>query len=98
MSARRAMRNRRIVRDLVSVSVLLTTVALAADMPIGPPNQTAELDMLLMPSDVAIGIDGRTYVVDSGNHQVAVFAKMDEVFCNADASFLLVLKSGYLSV
>jgi DNA-binding beta-propeller fold protein YncE len=73
MSARRAMRNKRIVRDLVSVSMLLTTVALAADMPIGPPNQTAELDMLLMPSDVAIGSDGQTYVVDSGNHQVAVF-------------------------
>lgn len=67
------MKNRRILRDLAPVSALLTTLALAADMPTGMPNQMGELDMLLMPSDVAIGSDGRTYVVDSRNHQVAVF-------------------------
>ena len=67
------MRNRRIIRDLAAVSMLLATVALAADIPTGPANQTAELDMLLMPSDIAIGSDGQTYVVDSGNHQIAVF-------------------------
>ena len=67
------MRNRRIIRSLAPASVLLTTLAVAADIPTGLPNQTAALDMLLMPSDVAIGSDGRAYVVDSRNHQVAVF-------------------------
>lgn len=67
------MKSRRIIRHLAPVGVLFTAVALAADMPTGMPNQTAELDMLLMPSDVAIGSDGRAYVVDSRNHQVAVF-------------------------
>jgi tripartite motif-containing protein 2/3 len=42
-------------------------------MPTGVPNQSAEFDLLLMPSDVATGRDGQAYVVDSGNHQVAVF-------------------------
>lgn len=67
------MRSRRIIRNLAPVGALFTTLVLAADMPTGRPNQTVELDMLLMPSDVAIGSDGRAYVVDSRNHQVAVF-------------------------
>jgi DNA-binding beta-propeller fold protein YncE len=67
------MRSRRIIGGVASAGVLFTTLALAADMPTGLPNQTAELDMLLMPSDVATAADGQTYVVDSGNHQVAVF-------------------------
>jgi DNA-binding beta-propeller fold protein YncE len=67
------MRNRRIILNLAPVSVLIATLAVAADVPTGSPNQAAELDMLLMPSDVAIGSDGHAYVVDSRNHQVAVF-------------------------
>ena len=55
------------------MGLLLASVALAADMPTGSPNQSAEIDALLMPSDVAVGKDGRAYVVDSGNHQVAVY-------------------------
>ena len=51
----------------------MAPVAAAADIPTGSPNQTAQFDILLMPSDVAIGSDGQTYVVDSGNHQIAVF-------------------------
>jgi len=42
-------------------------------MPTGTPHQVGQLDMLLMPSDVATGSDGRAYVVDSRNHQIAVF-------------------------
>jgi DNA-binding beta-propeller fold protein YncE len=67
------MRNRRIFRSLAPASVLISTLAVAADIPTGSPNQKAVLDTLLMPSDVAIGSDGRAYVVDSRNHQVAVF-------------------------
>jgi len=53
--------------------MLFTTLAFAAEMPTGSPNRIAELDMLLMPSDVALGGDGRAYVVDGRNHQIAVF-------------------------
>jgi len=67
------MKSKRITTQLCSASLLLASVALAADMPTGAPNQAAQLDLLLMPSDVAIASDGQTYVVDSGNHQVAVF-------------------------
>ena len=58
------MTSRRIIRDLVSATLLFVSGGLAADMLTGAPNQTAQLDMLLMPSDVAIGSDGRAYVVD----------------------------------
>jgi DNA-binding beta-propeller fold protein YncE len=67
------MKNRRITIQLASASVLLASAALAADMPTGAPNQSTQLDLLLMPSDVAIASGGQTYVVDSGNHQIAVF-------------------------
>jgi DNA-binding beta-propeller fold protein YncE len=46
---------------------------MAADIPTGSPNQQSEFDLLSMPSDVAIGKDSQTYIVDSGNHQVAVY-------------------------
>jgi hypothetical protein len=64
------MKSKRVINNLAPLSVLLASVALAADMPTGAPNQTAQLDLLLMPSDVAIASDGQTYVVDGGNHQV----------------------------
>ena len=67
------MKSKRSTRILVPIGLLLASAALAADMPTGAPNQAAEIDALLMPSDVAIGKDGQAYVVDSGNHQVAVF-------------------------
>jgi tripartite motif-containing protein 71 len=67
------MTNKRIVRVATIAALTLAGSALAADQPTGSPNQQAELNRLSMPSDVAIGKDGQTYVVDSGNHQVAVF-------------------------
>jgi DNA-binding beta-propeller fold protein YncE len=67
------MTNNRVSSYLGLAGLLLVSVAVAADMPTGAPNQAAQLDMLLMPSDVAIASDGQTYVVDSGNHQIAVF-------------------------
>ena len=33
----------------------------------------SKLDLLSMPSDVALGAGGQIYVVDGGNHQIAVF-------------------------
>ena len=67
------MKSKQINSTLGSVSLLLASLVLAADHPTGSPNQQAELDWLSMPSDVAIGSGGKTYVVDGGNHQVAVF-------------------------
>jgi hypothetical protein len=67
------MKSNRIRSSLGVSGLLLASAALAADMPTGAPNQSAQLDLLLMPSDVAIAGNGQTYVVDSGNHQVAVF-------------------------
>ncbi len=61
------------IRVLAIATLALAGEAMAADHPTGSPNQQAELDWLSMPSDVAIGKDGQTYVVDGGNHQVAVF-------------------------
>ena len=67
------MKNRRITFQLASASLLVASATLAADMPTGAPNQSAQLDLLLMPSDVAVASGGQAYVVDSGNHQIAVF-------------------------
>lgn len=67
------MKSKQVIDGLALAGLLLSSIVLAADMPTGAPNQAAQLDPLLMPSDVAIARDGQTYVVDSGNHQVAVF-------------------------
>jgi tripartite motif-containing protein 71 len=67
------MTSKRFTIQIALASLLLASTALAADMPTGAPNQSAQFDLLLMPSDVAISGNGQTYVVDSGKHQVAVF-------------------------
>ncbi len=67
------MKSKQLINGLALTGLLLSSIVLAADMPTGAPNQAAQLELLLMPSDVAIASDGQTYVVDSGNHQVAVF-------------------------
>ena len=54
-------------------TMTLAGTAMAADQVTGSPNQQAEFTWLNMPSDVAVGAGGQVYVVDSGNHQVAVF-------------------------
>jgi DNA-binding beta-propeller fold protein YncE len=71
-----------------SVIAALATAgaAMAADHPTGSPNQQSEFELLSMPSDVAIGKDSQTYIVDSGNHQVAVY----------DATGLLILSLGVM--
>ena len=67
------MTNKRFIHNLATTGMLVISATVAAEMPTGEPNQVGQLEMLLMPSDVAIGNDGQTYVVDSGNHQVIVF-------------------------
>jgi len=57
---------------LLSSLLILHPVA-AAETPFGAPQPLAELSGLSMPSDVVVGEDGSVYVVDGGNHQVAVF-------------------------
>ena len=67
------MKSRLKICGFVIAALATAGAAIAADHVTGSPNQLSELDLLSMPSDVAIGKDGQTYVVDSGNHQVAVF-------------------------
>jgi DNA-binding beta-propeller fold protein YncE len=67
------MRSKQIVTGLTIAALALTGPAFAADQPTGSSNPQSELDWLSMPSDVAVSSGGQTYVVDGGNHQVAVF-------------------------
>ena len=67
------MTSNRIVTGLTIAALTLAGPALAADHPTGSPNKQAEFDRLSMPSDVATAKGGQTYVVDGGNHQVAVY-------------------------
>jgi DNA-binding beta-propeller fold protein YncE len=73
--ARHVMRSKRIIQTFAFAvaGIALATAAFAADHPTGSPNQQSEFNLLSMPSDVAIGDDSQTYIVDSGNHQVAVY-------------------------
>ncbi len=54
---------------VAAASLLFTFAAAAA----GETNLAAELDWLSMPSDIAIGESGQSFVVDSGNAQIAIF-------------------------
>ena len=55
-------------------ALLACGFALAQDIPTASFQTTNELGAALsMPTDVGIGENGRIYVVDGGNHQVAVF-------------------------
>ena len=47
------------MKYLAPMGLLLASAVLADDMPTGAPNQAAEFESLLMPSDVATGRDGR---------------------------------------
>jgi DNA-binding beta-propeller fold protein YncE len=67
------MKSRRITCGFLIAALATAGAAMAADQVTGSPNPQSELDWLTMPSDVAIGKDGQTYIVDSGNAQIAVF-------------------------
>jgi tripartite motif-containing protein 71 len=57
----------------MAASLVLANAAYAQDMPTAAPNQLAELQQLSLPSDVSVGRDGQVFVVDGGNHEIAVF-------------------------
>ncbi len=67
------MTSKRSIRLIPLVTLVVMGIALAQDIPTGAPNQQSDLDWLSMPSDVDVGEGGQVFVVDSGNHQVAVF-------------------------
>ncbi len=67
------MTNRKNIRVLATVSLALASSALAEELPAAAPNQRVTLESLSLPSDVGIGKNNRIYVVDGGNHQIAVF-------------------------
>jgi len=55
-------------------ALLICNPALAQDLPTASFQTISELGAALsMPTDVAVGEKGRIYVVDGGNHQIAVF-------------------------
>ena len=67
------MTSKQSIRVLAIATLTLAGSALAQDMPTGIPNQKTTLDWLSMPSDVGVGKGNQIYVVDGGNHQIAVF-------------------------
>jgi DNA-binding beta-propeller fold protein YncE len=59
---------------MFAAALLLNGVAAAQDIPMSPYRAGTTIgDSLEMPSDVAVSGEGKIYVVDGGNHQVAVF-------------------------
>lgn len=56
------------------LSLIASGLALAQEIPTASFQTIAELGTTLsIPTDVDVGVGGRIYVVDGGNHQVAVF-------------------------
>lgn len=61
-------------RALAAVlAVSLATVSFAAGIPTAGVRHLFDIGGLSLPTDVAVGEDGRIYVVDSGNHRVVAF-------------------------
>jgi DNA-binding beta-propeller fold protein YncE len=59
---------------IAGLLALLPGLLFAADLPTGSYSQSLVLDTgLSLPSDVAVGRDGAIYVVNGGNHEIAVF-------------------------
>lgn len=68
------MTSNRKLRGLATLFGLALVVnVLAQDVATVGYTNLAKLDLLSMPSDVALGAGGQVYVVDGGNHQIAVF-------------------------
>ena len=64
------------LRRIVVWLALLSGAAVAAGIPLAEVRPLATLsEGLALPSDVAVGRNGHVYVVDSGNHRIAVFER-----------------------
>ena len=70
------MRNKNKICGLTIAALASTVTALAADHVTGSPNQQSEIDLLSMPSDIAIGKDGCIYVLDSKNFKVQKYSSV----------------------
>ena len=74
MTSKRKLNQVKVPAMLVCAALILCRVVMAQDIVTTAHKTSMELGAALsMPSDVGIGKDGRIYVVDGGNHQVAVF-------------------------
>ena len=59
---------------LACAALMSAGLAFAQDIPTSAFDTTKELGVTLsLPTDVGVGKEGKIYVVDGGNHQVAVF-------------------------
>jgi len=67
------MTSRRLILLIAIAGLAVPGAATAEDLATASPHPLFDLAGLSMPSDVAIGKDGQVYVIDGGNHQVAVF-------------------------
>ena len=62
------------VKDSLAVlGLIVASTTLAQEVSVITPGKLSDIGRLSMPSDVGIGKGQQTYVVDGGNHQIAVF-------------------------
>jgi len=67
------MTSKHLDRVLATVFIMLAGPAVAADLPTAAPHAIGELSALVLPSDVAVGRGGQVYVVNGGQHEIAVY-------------------------
>lgn len=67
------MTSKRILTAIAMACLAWPGIVMADDLPTASPGPQFELTNLSMPSDVTVGKGGQVYVIDGGNHQVAVF-------------------------
>ena len=62
--------------SLAVLGLIVASATVAQEVPVVITDTLSDIGKLSVPSDVGIGKAGATYVVDGGNHQVAVFDAM----------------------
>lgn len=66
-------KSNRVFTALAILGLVSASASLAKNVPLVAPDKLSDVGKLSVPSDVDTGKDGKIYVVDGGNHQVAVF-------------------------
>jgi len=87
------MTSKRLLKVLATALTALAGLAVAADLPTAAPRVVGELSALVLPSDVAVGRNGRIYVVNGGQHEIAVY---DATGTKVDALGILGNDAGQL--